>query len=73
MQIVQLAETRSGGVREPSQAQALGALWREEYNTERPHSSLGYKTPAEFASTCVRFVPIDQNPLEWVPTEQPHQ
>jgi len=22
--------------------------WREEYNTERPHSSLGYLTPAEF-------------------------
>src|SRR5216684_741 len=32
------------------QARALGALWREEYNTERPHSSLGYKTPAEFAA-----------------------
>jgi putative transposase len=24
-------------------------IWREEYNTERPHSSLGYRTPAEFA------------------------
>ena len=23
--------------------------WREEYNHERPHSSLGYMTPAEFA------------------------
>jgi putative transposase len=23
--------------------------WREEYNRERPHSSLGYLTPAEFA------------------------
>ena len=24
--------------------------WRAEYNQERPHSSLGYRTPAEFAS-----------------------
>jgi len=26
---------------------------REEHNQERPHSSLGYQTPAEFASRCV--------------------
>jgi len=25
------------------------AAWRREYNEERPHSSLGYRTPAEFA------------------------
>ncbi len=25
------------------------AAWREEYNEERPHSSLGYRTPAAFA------------------------
>ncbi|MBV8398551.1 MAG: IS3 family transposase [Acetobacteraceae bacterium] len=36
------------------QARALGAPWKEEYNTERPHSSLGYQTPAEFSATCVR-------------------
>ena len=23
--------------------------WRQEYNGERPHSSLGYRTPNEFA------------------------
>jgi putative transposase len=46
------------------QARALGALWRGEYNTERPHSSLGYMTPAEFAATCVRYVPIDGDLLD---------
>ena len=24
-------------------------IWRKWYNEERPHSSLGYKTPREFA------------------------
>jgi transposase InsO family protein len=56
-----------------SQAQALGALWREEYNTERPHSSLGYKTPAEFAVTCARYVPIEEGPKESMATEQTNQ
>jgi putative transposase len=26
------------------------AAWRTEYNDERPHSSLGYLTPTEFAA-----------------------
>jgi putative transposase len=26
------------------------AAWRKEYNEQRPHSSLGYKTPSEFAA-----------------------
>ncbi|HSQ56984.1 MAG TPA: IS3 family transposase [Gemmata sp.] len=54
------------------QAQALGALWKEEYNTERPHSSLRYQTPAEFAATCARYVPIEENPLDGTSTEQTH-
>jgi putative transposase len=32
------------------QAQATLEAWREEYNTDRPHRSLGLKTPAEFAA-----------------------
>lgn len=28
--------------------------WRKEYNEERPHSSLGYRTPAEFAAALRR-------------------
>mgnify|MGYP003336424280 CR=1 FL=1 len=33
------------------QARSIVACWVEDYNTERPHSSLGYKTPAAFAGT----------------------
>ena len=32
------------------EAQALAPLWKREYNEERPHSSLGYLTPVEFAA-----------------------
>jgi putative transposase len=31
------------------------AAWRIEYNEERPHSSLGYKTPSEFAAQAAGF------------------
>jgi putative transposase len=26
--------------------------WRVEYNTKRPHSSLAYRTPNEYAEVC---------------------
>ena len=29
--------------------QAIVEAWRQEYNNYRPHSSLDYQTPAEFA------------------------
>lgn len=51
------------------QARALGTLWKEEYNTERPHSSLGYQTPAEFSAQCVRYVPIEATPTDADSTE----
>jgi len=54
------------------QARALGALWKEEYNTERPHSSLGYQTPAEYAARCGRYVPIEETPTEPPPNGHPH-
>ena len=45
--------------------------WRKEYNTERPHSSLGYRTPEEFARQCseptsrMEAIPPGR-PLEWM-------
>ena len=30
------------------------ADWKLDYNEQRPHSSLGYRTPAEFAKVCRR-------------------
>lgn len=48
-------------------AQRLTAAWREDYNHHRPHSSLGYVTPVEFAARCrssVRATPSLQNGSE---------
>jgi len=33
------------------EAQALADMWLREYNEFRPHSSLGYRTPREFAAS----------------------
>jgi transposase InsO family protein len=40
-----------------AQARALLEAWRREYNTERPHGSLGYRTPDAFAAACRRDGP----------------
>jgi putative transposase len=34
------------------QARARIEAWRREYNTARPHSSLGYRTPESFRDAC---------------------
>jgi hypothetical protein len=34
------------------------ALWGREYNHERPHSALGYRTPAEAAQTAEMRLPF---------------
>jgi putative transposase len=36
------------------EARVLGKAWRQEYNHVRPHSSLGYRTPAEYGAMCPR-------------------
>ncbi len=33
-------------------ARQLSTAWKDDYNHYRPHSSLGYQTPAEFAARC---------------------
>jgi putative transposase len=36
--------------------------WRKHYNADRPHSSLAYRTPAEFAEVC------SGSPVGWPPS-----
>lgn len=40
-----------------SAARKLTAAWKDDYNHHRPHSSLGYLTPAEFAARCPASAP----------------
>jgi putative transposase len=40
------------------EAQVLGADWRTDYNTHRPHSALGMLTPAEYADQRAKNNPI---------------
>ena len=56
-----------------SAARQLTAAWREDYNHHRPHSSLGYVTPAEFAARCAASVPEPPSPpAQGSPPLQPH-
>lgn len=35
-----------------TEARSIVAAWRQDYNEGRPHSGIGYLTPAEFAARC---------------------
>jgi putative transposase len=57
-------------------AQSLAAAWRNDYNHHRPHSSLNYQTPAEFAAqaafaTAPAAPPPPQTPPERTPDTLP--
>ncbi len=45
-----------------AEARWFAARRLKEHNEERPHSSLGYQTPSEFASQCAAFVRAPATP-----------
>lgn len=45
-----------------AEARLLARRWRWEYNFERPHSSLGYRTPANYAAS-LSCPPVGAKPL----------
>ncbi len=45
--------------------------WRQDYNQERPHSSLGYQTPAEFAAQAAARGASPPTPLALPKPELP--
>jgi transposase InsO family protein len=44
------------------EAQVLVEAYRRQYNHHRPHSSLGYQTPAAFAAACLAAAPASAGP-----------
>jgi putative transposase len=47
------------------EARVLAERWRLEYNHQRPHSSLGYKTPAQFAAECIASASATPSPRQY--------
>lgn len=46
-----------------NEARYIIEKWRNHYNEERPHSSLNYKTPEEYANYAMCPIPLKGNPL----------
>jgi putative transposase len=55
-----------------AQARALLSRWRADYNDARPHSGLGWQTPAEFARTFPRRETALRNPTSSAPSPTAH-
>ena len=51
------------------EAKVIAEDWRLDYNNHRPHSSLGYMTPAGFAASCIASA-SPTAPLQQYTTEQ---
>jgi transposase InsO family protein len=53
-------------------ARKLSAAWREDYNHYRPHSSLGYLTPAAYGARCAASAPklLSATPQATSPLQQ---
>jgi len=47
------------------EAKVLVENWRLEYNNHRPHSSLGYMTPAAFSASCIPSASPTAQPKEY--------
>jgi transposase InsO family protein len=52
------------------EARVLSSMWKNDYNHRRPHSSLGYQAPAQFAASHGQSTPLRLAPLRCLPTRQ---